>query len=491
MASLLDYLNTEPGGDYLRSLLGLGPPKQAAGLPQQAEAGGPSWNWRNGLLNSENLSPTPRTGGEAAPIGITYGAGGPAGGPSSYTPSPVTTPGASLPAWASQFGAPGLSIPGAPPAQAVPPANQMPVSLAPPPPEPASQTTPPVAPQQQGGGSFGDRLSMALSALVNPSTPFTYDALRQSGVPHANALLQATNLETAQANMPTWGIIGQDDFGTNKYGWINRATGQIAVPSAGSGLGMLDAVDKEGNPLMGQDYLTHLEKTSPSMASLVKAVLRGDASAVGRNLQKAIPAATRVDPNFTGMADYQTRLQTAKSFAAGGKDAEVVKSYNQAIIHANKAWDLIPKIEGVNVGGSVGKLINAPYGEARAATNPQFASDRKEYENLINALSGELMKASRATGRGSLEEIRNWQKGSLSANSGAEMRGAIRGGMDFLEGAMSATSEKKSQGLKSQFEPTSLLTEDNRKAFHRISGSSEGGTPQKAAPSTGWTVRPL
>ena len=117
----------------------------------------------------------------------------------------------------------------------------------------------------------------------------------------------------------------------------------------------------------------------------------------------------------------------------------------------------------------------------RAATDPQFASDRKRYENIVNALSGELMKASRGGGSGSLEEIRHWREGALAANSGAEMRGAMRGAMDFLHGAMDASARKKSEGLKSQFEPTDLLSEHNKTVFERILTSDEkGGSPQSS-----------
>ena len=226
-------------------------------------------------------------------------------------------------------------------------------------------------------------------------------------------------------------------------------------------------------------FLAQVEKQyGPVVAKSIVDITEGRLPAMGRNLQKLIPLASRYDQNFTGMQDYQSRLQTAKSFASG-RDAETVKSYNQAIIHANKAWDLVPKIEGFPVGGVLGKAANLPYGEARAALSPQFASDRKEYENVVNALSGELMKASRGSGQGSLEEIRAWKAGALAANSGAEMRGALRGAMDFLEGAMSASATKKSEGLKSQFEPRDLLTKETRAIFDKISTSTEG---DKAAP---------
>src|SRR5262245_54946063 len=231
-----------------------------------------------------------------------------------------------------------------------------------------------------------------------------------------------------------------------------------------------------------EDFITALEKSDPITAKAVKDITEGRVPAQGRNLQKLLPLAARYDQNFTGAQDYQTRLATAKSFAAG-KDAEVVKSYNQAILHSQKLWDLIPKIEGFNIGGATGAIINAPYGEARAATDPEYASNRQRYDQLSQELAGELMKASRCSGSGTGAGIQPIQTRFASARSGAEMRGATKGSMDFLEGAMDASAQKKSTGMKSQFTPRSLLTEGNQGTFERIQTHVEG-TPQATKKET-------
>ncbi len=334
-------------------------------------------------------------------------------------------------------------------------------------------------------GQRQDKKGMATEQLAMQQQAAFEAALQQGAtVPQARAFAMSGKPPPT----PELTESGTDLMGNKSFIQKNPFTGTVSpvvINGAVGGLGGLSQVPINYGP-DGKDtgFIAALEKEDKITAQDVRAVVEGKMPATGRNLQKIMQLAARYDQNFTGAQDFQTRLQTAKSFAAGGKDSAAVKSMDQAIIHANKVWDLIPKIEGVNIGGIAGKIVNVPYGEARAATNPQFASDRNEYSNLVQALSGELMTASRGSGHGSLEEVRAWKSGALAANSGAEMRGAIRGAMDFLDGAMIALSRKKSEGMKSQFEPTSLISEENQRAFEKIHTSSESGqstVPQQSS----------
>ena len=207
------------------------------------------------------------------------------------------------------------------------------------------------------------------------------------------------------------GSVGQDTSGGPGMG------------GPGQGIGGLGKVPENYNDKgKDEDFLKAVEQQYGGVvAKSVQDVVDGRVPATGRRLQQLIPLASRYDQNFTGMQDYQTRMATAKSFAAG-KDAETVKSYNQAITHADQLSNLIPKIENLNIGGSIGGAINAPIGAYRQATDPAYAKARTEYDTLTNALSGELMKASRGSGSGSVDEIRHWRNALQSANSGAEMR---------------------------------------------------------------------
>lgn len=349
---------------------------------------------------------------------------------------------------------------------------------------------------RKGVGGFAEAAPYAVAErrqqTEQASQMAAYNFVKRMGGTEDQAQAAALNPHILQSMLPQIKTV-QDMLGNQRLVNVSPITlgtaqagggaGGTSVAGAGADYAHLAQIPQNYNA-QGKDegFLAAIEQQDKVLAKAIVDITEGRLPAQGRNLQKLIPLAARYDHTFTGMQDYQSRLQTAKSFASG-RDAETVKSYNQALIHAEKVWDLIPRIEGVNVGGVGGKLLNVPYGEYRAATDAQFAADRKQYENIVQALSGELMKASRGTGVGSLEEIRSWKAGALAANSGAEMRGAMRGAIDFLDGALQASAEKKANGMKSQFDPSSFLTPKAKGIFDKIQSSSEGGSEASPAPA--------
>jgi hypothetical protein len=338
------------------------------------------------------------------------------------------------------------------------------------------------------GGQFGNRFGQAIEGFQGGAKQ-DLAGVAQAETAKQHAIANAYQQQLlALRTAPQLQETGTDPYtGQKTFMWVTPGSTELKpanVAGQAGGASALSQVQPEYND-QGKDtaFMDALKQHDPIMAKAVQDISEGRLPAGGRNLQKLIPLASRYDQNFTGMQDYQTRLATARSFAAG-KDAETVKSYNQALTHAEKLWDLIPKVEGFNVGGTIGGLINAPYGEARAALSPEYASTRKEYDGLAQAMGGELVKAARATG-GSMQEAMEWNSRLAKAQSGAEMRGAIKGATDFLEGAMDATAQKKSAGMKSQFEPRSLLNERNQGTFDKIQTYREGQQQGQAAPNTG------
>jgi len=271
------------------------------------------------------------------------------------------------------------------------------------------------------------------------------------------------------------------DMGTDLYtgrkifGFRSPGSTQI-TPATGAvqgGTSEISRVQPEYNE-QGKDeaFMAALQKEDPITAKAVQDITEGRVPASGRNLQKLIPLASRYDQNFTGAQDYQTRLATAKSFAAG-KDAQVVKNYNQALTHAENLWNLIPKVAMSDVGGPIGGIYNVGAGTVASAWNKQYQSDRAEYDSLAQKLGQEMTNAARIGG-GSVSEVNHSLAQLQSAKSGPEMRGAIKGAIDWLDGAMQATAQKKSEGMKSQFAPSSLLSEKNQGTFDRIQSHVEG-----------------
>ncbi len=352
--------------------------------------------------------------------------------------SPPTQGPPNMPPWLAGAQAPGALAP--PPTAA--PVNiertsleNSPLSLAPP--QPGASFAPQAAPQAPQGGGFGNRLMMALQALGNPQAPFTYNALRESGVPHPQALLQATSLETAQANMPTWGIIAQDDFGNNKYGWINRATGQIAVPGAGPGgvgPGVTEAMDKDGNPLMGQPYLQHLEKNSPTMASAVKGALAGNLNLTGRKLQMAIAAASRVEEGFDmnifngrKALVIDAKKSTPNSF--GGQRG----SGNTAIEHLGELSSYAKALENFDAGIP---LLSHSVNWLKQNASTDQASAANKLNDAVDRYVAEVAKFYAGSNTGGVAERDAARNRFSSIKSGKELAGAIEAERDLFIGKM-------------------------------------------------------
>ncbi len=386
-----------------------------------------------------------------------------------------------------------------PPAQSV--TQRMPVSLAPPPPEERPQSLPLSAPQQggmpQGGGGLGDRISMALSALVNPQTPFTYDALRQTGVPHAQALLQANSLETAQANMPTWGIIGQDDFGNNKYGWINRATGTIAIPGAGPGgqgiPNLLEATDRDGNPLMGQAYMAHLEKNTPSMAAAVNGALNGDISLSGRKLQLAVAAASRVDPNFNmNVFNARKELMVSANKATPNSFGGQRNAGNTAVQHLGTAAEQAVKLGNWDAGQpDISHAINW----IRQHGSTEQAAAANALNTTIDRYVAEVGRFYSGSASGGVMEREQARQRFNAAKTPQELAAAVQSERDLFSGKLNQLQDQRDSAFAGDARRAEklvgpIIMSHGQEGFRKIDSSLSsllGGKPSQG----GWTVRPL
>ncbi len=342
-------------------------------------------------------------------------------------------------------------------------------------------------PQQQGGGGFLDRLSMALQGIVNPQTPFTYDALRQSGVPHPQALLQAADLKTAEFNAPTWGVIAQDDFGTPKYGWIDRAGQQIRVP--GGGLGIAEAVDKDGNPLMGQAYLQHLEKNSPTMAAAIKGALNGDQNLTGRRLQMALAAASRVDENFTP-AVYNARKQliaeankaTPNSFG-GQRNAG-----NTAVQHLGDVARYAEGLGNWDAGiPGISHLIN--YARQNLSTDQATAANK--LNTAIDRYVAEVAKFYAGSNTGGVAEREAARQRFSSVKTSKELAGAIEAERDLFQGKMKQLQDQRDNAFQGDEERANRLVgpimmshgTEGLGAINKSVSALQGNSPASAAPA--------
>jgi hypothetical protein len=226
-----------------------------------------------------------------------------------------------------------------------------------------------------------------------------------------------------------------------------------------------------------EDFMNALRKQDPLGAEGALAVSEGRAGGTGATLQKNLLLAERYNRNFH-QADYQTMLQTGKSFAPGGKDADVVRRMDQATDHAIKIWNLIPKVAMSDMGGFAGNVYNplaaGVMGSRTDTAGKEYQAAKGKYDELAQGLSNELVAAAKATG-GTGEEARRHVERLTSARSGPEMRGAVQGAMAYLDGLANAMERKRAEGMKSQYRGgRQLMAPESRQRMETIENHVEG-----------------
>lgn len=340
-------------------------------------------------------------------------------------------------------------------------------------PQPAANMAAAQYPSLQGLGNIGDRLGAGLFGALNSGSPMgalgallgglvtgrrqdplgmaerqqqdIYSYLVQAGTPPQQAAIiaqspKAQELYIGQMIQPKvkFGQVGEGPLGDKQFGFINETTGKVTPYNAGaSGGGSAIPMGPDGQPMQGQALLDYYKKAQPEAASMIEAIIRGDAGVTGRNLQKYMPIATLVDPTLSQF-NYDTRKKTALEFAAGGKSANNVKSLETVGGHIDK---MMGAFEG---------LDNSNYPAVNGIKNwlavQKGAGAVNAYETAANGVANELGSVFRSYGM-SDAEVKSWRDRIGSSNSPEQFQASMGMLLDMLKTRKEALQEQYQQGL--------------------------------------------
>lgn len=337
----------------------------------------------------------------------------------------------------------------------------------------AAQAQSPGMPGLGGLSGLGDRLGAGLLSFANSSAPlpalanllqglFTgrrtdpqgmmlqqqqdiFKQLVQSGTPPQQAAIiaqspKAQELYIAQMIQPKvkFTQTGEGPLGDKQYGFVNETTQKVTPYNAqGVAGGSAIPLGPDGNPLQGQPLLDYYKKAQPEAASMIEAIIRGDAGVTGRNLQKYMPIATLVDPTLSQF-NYDARKKTALEFAPGGKSANNVKSLETVGGHIDKMMNAFD-----NLGNTWSPAYNT-VGNWLAVQGGKGAMNA--YETAANGVANELGTVFRSYGM-SDAEVKSWRDRISSSNSPEQFQAGMGMLLDMLKTRKEALQEQYQQGL--------------------------------------------
>lgn len=348
-------------------------------------------------------------------------------------------------------------------------------------------------PQAQGPGAPLSILPQNVNAMPDNSAPANPPqgqvAMAQGTLPQAqpaqgqrqgfNPLRSVGGFLSSldPANRPVFGTIGHDIAGNPQYGWIDSANQKVTPLDAGAGIGYPKGPD--GQPLQGQELLGHLKKTDPTAASMVDAIIRGDASVTGKNLQKYMPIATLVDPNLQQF-NYDSRKKAALAFAPGGKEALNVKSLETIGGHLEKMYENFDKL-GNTWSPEFNSLKNwfavrGGHGELNA------------FETNANGVANELGTVFRSAGM-SDAEVKSWRDRILASGSPEQFNKGMSALLDMLKTRKEAIAEQYRSGMGKDLPPERFQKLDS--AIAAIEKRQQLPTGAAPSGSAGWSVKKL
>jgi hypothetical protein len=265
------------------------------------------------------------------------------------------------------------------------------------------------------------------------------------------------------------------DVAGREVGGSGGGTGSApgGVPSLSGGAANLPI---EIDPSTGRDE-KFLAALGPVDRAAVTSILSGDASAQGRNMQKYLPYAARAEPGFSQQT-YQTRLTTMRDFAPQGVSGKNLTAISTGLGHLDRLNDSIDKLGNFTTFPGV---ANPVYNTVRGQLSPEYQRNVAGFRQDVNAVSGEMAKAFRATGM-SEADIDHWRS-SFNENSSPEtMKAAAQEALHLLDSRLEAigAAYNRGMGLSSTKPAPELLSPVGRQIHEKMMG----GGAASAAPST-------
>lgn len=345
-----------------------------------------------------------------------------------------------------------------------------------------------------GSQNFGQGIHRGLTAAVpamqadtkQAGINQTKNALIKRGIPEDVALAASQNPAILQQILPQifgakqrkFTQIGEDMLGNKKFGFVDEVTNKVygmdgnemTSPSAGSTV----PTGPDGQPLSGQNLLTHLEKNDPLTAAGVKGMLEGKENPQSRNLQKLAPVASLVDPSFDA-SQYPVRLATRKNYTSG-KQFQELQAINTVAGHLG------------NLAKSADALENSSFPILNQARNlyRQNTGDPRvdKFNTDKQAVSNELSKAYRG-GHVTEGDVREWQSNINAAKAPPQLKSVIGEFNDLLMSKRQALEDgyRSSMGkapLPSEF---TSVSDHSREVFNRVAAWSQGAKEPAAGPT--------
>lgn len=330
-------------------------------------------------------------------------------------------------------------------------------------------------------GIMNPSLAPGLNAIQNraqlaQSQRATYQSLIDSGVPEPTARAAALNPEVLKTiagstfdTKPQFGVIGQNKYGQNQYGFIEPAK-RTVTPAQPVGAQQSTA---DNSDLTGQDYLNSLDKGEQA---IVKGMLEGrmqppSSFALKSPLwSKRLEDAATVEPGFD-MTKWTARVSGNKDFYGGGKSSEMVRAANQTIHHVGALVDSMDKLNNTQypMVNTVGNIFNTKVMGKGAVT---------EFLPNAHAVAEEMSKVFKGANL-SDAEIRQWEASLNQDMSPEQQRAAVGKLMTLLNGSLQALENKRKdslgEALSAQKGP--LLDKESQSTLEKVNKWIAGQKP--------------
>lgn len=285
--------------------------------------------------------------------------------------------------------------------------------------------------------------------------------------PMYQAQLKKAQLEADQPS-EEFKVIGKDQYGGDRYGWVNRHT-QVVRPAD---LGATSQNDAHPG-MTGEEFL----KTLPtSIGTQVKGIAEGRIPYPGAFAlknpywQRVTEALSRYEPNADANL-FRTRYATQKDFATGAMGKNIA-SFNTALGHMH---DLYTQIDGL---GNLDTLpiLNGPINVIAGATSGTSQAKIDQFNATASKVLAEAEKAFKGTGA-TVFDMQHARAELNASKSPSSLKATVRKYLDLMESRIEAIGDQynRGMGVAQPRAALSLLSPKSQKIVAELKKKEVGG----------------
>lgn len=285
---------------------------------------------------------------------------------------------------------------------------------------------------------------------------------RQQGITDPTA-----NLRTIGQYVPQYTQAAAQAQAQNPLAAILQPTGGTGGGSGGGNGGGIPA------DLVGEDFLGALKAKAPSIANQVKAIAEGRQAPPSGYAMKSgygqtmMALVSQYDPSFD-QTNPLKRMQTAKSFAPGGKDRQNINAIETAINTLSLLNDTNEKLGDA---GNWGPLSTTANSVKNAVLSGSGDTDLARYNKLAKDAADEVTKAIIANG-GTGGDREERFKGFSANNTKDARKAVITASIDELMQRLNPVADSYNQAMGKSTPGIQLLTPQAQKAYAKTIGSA-------------------